>query len=207
MKNFKWQLMVAVVGLAIGLSFSAAVKAQDLPAGNQPSNQPQNQQNQNNQQYQPWADMCENNTALACVDSTGKFIVSPKVGPEGKPVCPAESTAKCGNYQMNNQQNQGGQMMGQNQNQPNQNKQDDQKQPQNGQQGGPNQGQGFNPGSGVNGNGGGQGQMMGQNQQPNQGQQGPSEEEMAKQQEKRDAQQLTMMKMDVTKVTQGLKQP
>lgn len=80
------------------------------------------QPNQNNQQYQPWADMCKDNTALACVDGSGKFIASAKVGSDGKPVCPTNSSAQCGNYQQNNQQNQNkqqngqpGQMMGQNQ--------------------------------------------------------------------------------------------
>lgn len=83
------------------------------------------QPNQNNQQYQPWADMCKDNTALACVDGSGKFITSPKQGSDGQPVCPAGATAKCGNYQTNNQQYQGyqpqqgqpGQMMGPNQGQ------------------------------------------------------------------------------------------
>ncbi len=72
-------------------------------------------ENQTNMpQNQPWADMCSNNTALACVDGAGKFVASAKVGSDGKPVCPAGSTAKCGNYQQNNQQgqNQGGQNQG-----------------------------------------------------------------------------------------------
>jgi len=75
----------------------------------------QNQQNQNqlNQQIQPWADMCSpdrngNPTALACVDGSGKFVAPAKVGLDGEPVCPADSTAKCGDYQQNNQQGQPG---------------------------------------------------------------------------------------------------
>jgi hypothetical protein len=65
-------------------------------------------------QNQPWAGMCSNNTALACVDGAGKFVASAKVGSDGKPVCPANSSAQCGNYQQNNQQdqNQGGQNQG-----------------------------------------------------------------------------------------------
>jgi len=63
------------------------------------------QQNQNNQQNQPWANMCSNNTELACVDGTGKFVASAKVGSDGQPICPANSSAQCGNYQQNNQQN------------------------------------------------------------------------------------------------------
>jgi hypothetical protein len=76
----------------------------------------QDQQNQNNrgrsdQQIQPWADMCKpdgngNPTALACVDGAGEFVSSAKVGSDGKPVCPADSTAKCGNYDQLNQQGQ-----------------------------------------------------------------------------------------------------
>jgi len=73
----------------------------------------QNQQNQNqlNQHNQPWADMCKPNvngnpTELACVDGSGKFVSFAKVGSDGKPVCPAESTAKCGNYPENYQQEQ-----------------------------------------------------------------------------------------------------
>ena len=50
--------------------------------------------------------MCSNNTELACVDEAGKFVVSAKVDSDEKPVCPAGSTAKCGNYQQNNQQRQ-----------------------------------------------------------------------------------------------------
>lgn len=80
------------------------------PCGqNNNKNQGQNQQNQNNQQYQPWADMCSNNTELACVDGAGKFVASAKVGSDGKPVCPADSSAQCGNYQQNNQQGRNGQ--------------------------------------------------------------------------------------------------
>ncbi|TSA45210.1 hypothetical protein D4R51_02315 [bacterium] len=83
------------------------------PNQNQPG---QEQSNQQNQQIQPWADMCKNNTALACVDGSGNFVSSAKVGSDGKPVCPENSTAKCGNYQMNNQQGQGqGQGQGQDQ--------------------------------------------------------------------------------------------
>ncbi|MFH1192925.1 MAG: hypothetical protein V1656_01245 [Candidatus Jorgensenbacteria bacterium] len=66
-----------------------------------------------NGQSQPWADMCSNNTALACVDGAGEFVASAKVGADGKPVCPANSTAKCGNYQQNNQQGQGQDQRGQ----------------------------------------------------------------------------------------------
>ncbi len=55
------------------------------------------------------------------------------------------------------------------------------------------------------------GQMMGPNQgnnsQPGFNQSGPSEEDMAKQQAQRDAQQLKMMQKDVARVMQGLKQP
>jgi len=82
----------------------------------QPNQQNQNQQGQPgqpgdvngqpNQQIQPWADMCSNNTALACADEAGKFVESAKVGPDGKPVCPAGSTAKCGNYEQENYQGQ-----------------------------------------------------------------------------------------------------
>jgi hypothetical protein len=128
----------------------------------------QDQQNQPNQQIQPWADMCKpdesgNPTALACVDGSGKFVASAKVGSDGKPVCPADSTAKCGNYMQNNQQGQPGQNQ-QGQNRPQQNQFG---QPgQSGGAGGPNQGQGFNPGSGQNGNGPGFGKNnpFGQNQ-------------------------------------------
>ncbi|MDP3052448.1 MAG: hypothetical protein Q8N22_00635 [bacterium] len=82
--------------------------------GGPQNGQDQQNQNQQNQQIQPWADMCSsdgngNPTALACVDGSGKFITSAKVGSDGKPVCPADSTAKCGNYQQNNQQGQPGQ--------------------------------------------------------------------------------------------------
>lgn len=72
------------------------------------NDQDQQNKNQSNQQIQPWADMCSNNTELACVDGAGKFVESAKVGSDGKPVCPADSTAKCGNYQQQNQQGQPG---------------------------------------------------------------------------------------------------
>lgn len=91
------------------------------------ANNQQPQQNQQNQGgYMPFADMCKDNTALACVDGSGKFVTSPKVGSDGQPVCPTGATAKCGNYQTNNQQYQGrqpqqGPMMGPNQGQGDQN--------------------------------------------------------------------------------------
>ena len=78
---------------------------QKAPQGKMPN---QNQQGQPNQQIQPWADMCSNNTELACVDGAGEFVASAKVGSDKKPVCPAGSTAKCGNYQQQNQQGQPG---------------------------------------------------------------------------------------------------
>lgn len=76
---------------------------QPQPPINQPAPQQpmQPQQNQNNQ---PWANMCQNNTAIACADSAGNFVSSAKVGPDGQPVCPANSSAQCGNFQQNNQQ-------------------------------------------------------------------------------------------------------
>lgn len=85
---------------------------QDQQNQNQPG---QEQSNQSNQQIMPWADMCKpdangNPTALACVDGSGNFVASAKVGSDGKPVCPTDSTAKCGNYQQQNQQGQSGQM-------------------------------------------------------------------------------------------------
>ncbi|TRZ53300.1 hypothetical protein D4R99_01095 [bacterium] len=86
------------------------------PGQNQPGRK------QPNQQIQPWADMCQpdengNPTALACVDGSGNFVSSAKVGLDGKPVCPEDSTAKCGNYQQDNRQrqNQPGQNQPQNQ--------------------------------------------------------------------------------------------
>jgi hypothetical protein len=69
-------------------------------------NQNQNGQDQQNKN-QPWENMCSNNTELACVDGNGKFVASAKVGSDGNPVCPADSTAKCGNYQQQNQNQQG----------------------------------------------------------------------------------------------------
>ncbi|MFH1193592.1 MAG: hypothetical protein V1661_01200 [bacterium] len=69
----------------------------------QPQQQPQ-QQLQQNQNNQPWADMCSNNTELACVDGSGNFVASAKVGSDGKPVCPANSSAQCGNYSQQNKQ-------------------------------------------------------------------------------------------------------
>ena len=105
--------------------------------------QDQQNQNQSDQQIQPWADMCKpdengNPTALACVDGNGKFVTSAKVGSDGNPVCPADSTAKCGNYQQNNQQ----------QNQNNQQRQNQQRQQ--GQQGEDK----FQPGPGTINSGG-----------------------------------------------------
>ncbi|MDO8664355.1 MAG: hypothetical protein Q7K44_02285 [Candidatus Liptonbacteria bacterium] len=158
----------------------------------------QGQPNQPNQQIQPWADMCSNNTALACVDEAEKFVASAKVGSDGKPICPAGSTAKCGNYQQNNQQRQPGQNQQgrpgenfqpqQNQGQPGQSNQPGQpRQPgqpnqpdQSNGAGGPNKGQGFNPGSGQNGNGPGldkdnQPNQSGQNQLMNQNQNGQNQ--------------------------------
>ncbi len=155
-------------------------------------NQNQNDQNQQNQfeqpgqdqtdqSIQPWANMCKpdengNPTALACVDGAGKFVASAKVGSDGNPVCPTGSTAKCGNYQQQNQEGQ------QNQNQ------QGQRLPQQ-QPGQPNQGDtsgsgacGTGPGtcSGIGpddinpkngGSGQGGQQMPQQNQQQRQGQQ------------------------------------
>ncbi|MFZ2205112.1 MAG: hypothetical protein WAV23_00775 [Minisyncoccia bacterium] len=215
---------------------------QDQSGENQQMNQ-----GQSNQQIQPWADMCQpdengNPTVLACVDGDGKFVASAKVGSDGKPVCPESSTAKCGNYQQNNQQGKQGQQNQQGQNQQgqpnqqinknNQGKSGDKFQPgpgtknpsgqqmpqqagpggckgpeeckaycesnqeecknikpQQEQQGGPNQGQGFNPGSGVNGNGPGlnqdgskqSGQMLPKQQpsQPNNLEQGNTDSGVA----------------------------
>ncbi|MFA6524577.1 MAG: hypothetical protein WC264_03410 [Candidatus Paceibacterota bacterium] len=79
--------------------------------GSMKPGQNQNNQGQINEQIQPWADMCKpdengNPTELACVDENGKFIASAKVGSDKEPICPTGSTAKCGNYQQNNQQRQ-----------------------------------------------------------------------------------------------------
>jgi len=155
-------------------------------------NQNQNGQDQQgqDQQIQPWADMCQpdangNPTELACVDGSGEFVASAKVGSDKEPVCPSGSTAKCGNYPQNNQQgkpgnnfqpgpgavNQGGQQMPQ-QAGPGgckgpeeckaycESHQEECKnfQPQQGQPGGaggPNQGQGGSVGGPGNNNGGG----------------------------------------------------
>ena len=67
----------------------------------------QEQQGQSNPQGQPWADMCKPDgngkpTSLACTDGDGKFVVSAKMGEDGKPVCPGGSTATCGDYEQNN---------------------------------------------------------------------------------------------------------
>lgn len=110
-KNFtkNWQSLIAnkkaenVLKKVLGIKISSIVGEPNPMASAPMENQINMQQNQ------PWADMCSDNTALACVDGSGKFVASAKVGSDGKPVCPADSTAKCGNYQQNNQQGQNGQ--------------------------------------------------------------------------------------------------
>lgn len=80
---------------------------QGMPSGGPGEGGDMQPGDQSNQQIQPWADMCKNNTALACVDGSGNFVSSAKVGSDGSPVCPENSTAKCGNYDQNNRQEQG----------------------------------------------------------------------------------------------------
>ncbi|MDO8659654.1 MAG: hypothetical protein Q7K54_03570, partial [Candidatus Parcubacteria bacterium] len=75
----------------------------------------QNNQGQINEQIQPWKDMCSNNTELACADDAGGFITDAKIGEDKQPVCPTGSTAKCGNFQQQNQQNVQQNQQGQNQ--------------------------------------------------------------------------------------------
>lgn len=115
----------------------------------------------NNQQYQPRAEMCQDNTALVCVGSNGK-ISSPTQGPDGKLVCPVGFTAKCGDYQQDNYQ-----------------------------------GQNNKPAEMM---------RLEQGREDN-FKQGLSDEEMTKEQARRDIQQLKNMQRDVKNVTQGLKQP
>ncbi|MDO8443566.1 MAG: hypothetical protein Q7S78_01080 [Candidatus Azambacteria bacterium] len=64
----------------------------DIPPGGQ------ERQGQINERLQPWKDMCENDTELACADDAGKFVEDAKIGGDNQPVCPTGSTAKCGNY-------------------------------------------------------------------------------------------------------------
>jgi len=88
------------------------VNGKEMPGDCSQYNNNQGGQNQNNQSDQPWAGMCQNNTALACVNSDGKVVSSPKVDANRNPVCPADSSAQCGNYQQGNQEGQNNQGMG-----------------------------------------------------------------------------------------------
>ncbi len=111
-------------GSVVGRKYGDSINQCFQKSGIQERKPDQNQdgQDQSNQQIQPWAEMCQpdengNPTALACVDGDGKFIASAKVGSDGNPVCPESSTAKCGNYQQQNQQGKQSQQNQQGQNQ------------------------------------------------------------------------------------------
>lgn len=84
--------------------------------GNTTDNQNKDGNRQQNSGFQPFAGMCSNNTAMGCVKAeTGEFVSSPRVGTDGQPVCSTGLTPQCGDFQMNNQQNQDqGNMMKQN---------------------------------------------------------------------------------------------
>ncbi|MCX6784756.1 MAG: hypothetical protein NTV81_02350 [Candidatus Komeilibacteria bacterium] len=127
--HFAATAVISSVATMLAFAVPLLIWAQTADFGNQPLLQPlmnnqTNQMNPGNFQGQPnnsngpinqpnqpgpnaWADWCKNNTAVTCVDSSGK-TTGPGLSSDGQPSCPEGMSWKClpASQQQNNQQGQ-----------------------------------------------------------------------------------------------------